>query len=246
MAIPKIIHYCWLSDAPWGKLQEQCFASWQKYFPDYTFRLWDANSEVVRVPFVKKMMKHKKWAFASDYIRLYALYNYGGIYLDLDVMVLKSFDALLNNSCFVGREDETTLACHAIGTEKNNAFIYACLSYYNTSKKLKFSPPPTIPRVVTKIAKRYGLKAQDKEIEMLHDGIIVYPSVYFSPLHYTKRLEKDGIKYIQPESYCIHFWQHNWSWLNSKSKFEKIKNLPWLFMNFKDWKFILKKYLKWS
>lgn len=96
--IPKIIHWCWLSDDPIPDKLQHYMESWKKFLPDYEFIHWNFD----RFPkgksiWVDQAFEAHKYAFAADYIRLYALYNYGGFYLDMDVEVLKSFDTLLNH-----------------------------------------------------------------------------------------------------------------------------------------------------
>ena len=90
--IPKIIHYCWLSKDPIPKDMQMFIDGWYEKLPDYEFMLWDFNRfDIHSSQWVKEAFSKKKYAFAADYIRLYALYNYGGIYMDMDVEVLKSF-----------------------------------------------------------------------------------------------------------------------------------------------------------
>ena len=83
--IPKIIHYCQFGNSPKTKLVKKCIASWQKYLPEYEIREWN-NADILNCnnQYVQEAYKAKKWAFISDYFRLYALYNYGGIYFDTD------------------------------------------------------------------------------------------------------------------------------------------------------------------
>ena len=91
--IPKRIHLCWLSGDPYPAKIGKCLASWKKHLPDYEVVLWDTKRfDLESSPWVKQAFEAKKYAFAADYIRFYALYNYGGIYLDSDVEVLRSFD----------------------------------------------------------------------------------------------------------------------------------------------------------
>ena len=95
--IPKIIHYCWLSGDPYPDKIKDCINSWKEVLPDYEIKLWDMDSfDINSVDFVREAVSVKKWAFAADYIRLYALYTEGGIYLDSDVFVQKSFNPYLN------------------------------------------------------------------------------------------------------------------------------------------------------
>lgn len=99
--IPKIIHYCWLSGEPYPEKIRKCIASWKEILPEYTIKLWDMNSfDVNSIDFVREAVSVRKWAFAADYIRLYALYTEGGIYLDSDVLVRKSFNPFLDNDLF--------------------------------------------------------------------------------------------------------------------------------------------------
>lgn len=101
--IPKIIHYCWFSKEKYPPQIKTCIKSWKKHLRDYDIVLWDGDRfDFSSVPFVQKCIELRKWAFAADYIRLYAVYTMGGIYLDSDVLVLKSFDELLENNAFWG------------------------------------------------------------------------------------------------------------------------------------------------
>ena len=103
--IPKIIHLCWLSGDPYPEKIQKCLASWKKHLPDYEIMLWDTNRfDVNSTAWTKEAFEAHKYAFVADYIRFYAVYHYGGIYLDSDVEVLKSFDDLLDKPYFVGEE----------------------------------------------------------------------------------------------------------------------------------------------
>lgn len=94
--IPKVIHYCWISGDPFPEKIQKCVDSWKRVLPDYEVVLWDyAKIHALNVRWCEEAIACKKYAFAADYIRFYALYNYGGIYLDSDVEVLKPFDDLL-------------------------------------------------------------------------------------------------------------------------------------------------------
>ena len=94
--IPKIIHYCWLSDDKYPDNIQKCIDSWKIHLPDYQFKLWDLKAiNLDENIWVKQAFESKKYAFAADYIRLFAVYNHGGIYFDTDIEVLKPFDDLL-------------------------------------------------------------------------------------------------------------------------------------------------------
>ncbi len=234
MSIPKIIHYAWFSGDPWEEIHKKCFESWNSVLADYQFMKWDMT-HVVKSKFFNKMIQQKKWAFAADYIRLHSLARFGGIYLDLDVEVIQKFDFLLQNHCVLGREDEQTLACHFIASEKEHPFILDCLKYYDKSLKLKLGNPPTMPRIVTKVARKYGLRKSNNNQKLNHN-VTVYSSQYFSPMHYKDRLSDNPEQYIAKETLCIHYWSHSWSWSGSGSIWKHIKNQPWLYMGLLDWK----------
>ena len=139
--IPKIIHYVWLGEHPIPKEMQVCIDSWKKHMPEYELRCWDdAALKLLDSVFVREAIQEKKFAFASDVIRLYAIFQYGGIYMDTDVLVYKSFDPLLVEHAFIGRENsmhqighsmEVYLTTSCFGAEKGNPFIKRCLDYYN-------------------------------------------------------------------------------------------------------------------
>ena len=130
--IPKIIHYCWLSGDPYPEKIKYCIDSWKKFLPDYEFMLWDLNRFDINSSIqVKEAFEVKKYAFAADYIRLYALYTYGGIYLDTDVEVLRSFDSLLDLKYFIGKENTPHgIEAAILGAEKGTIWIKTCLAHY--------------------------------------------------------------------------------------------------------------------
>lgn len=101
--IPKILHYCWFGGKPMPKLEKRCMESWQRMLPEYKIMRWDETTfDVYSHPFTAAAYKAKKYAFVADYVRLYALQQYGGIYLDTDIEIVKPFDNLLHYSAFGG------------------------------------------------------------------------------------------------------------------------------------------------
>jgi mannosyltransferase OCH1-like enzyme len=117
MAIPKKIHYCWLSGEEMPDDTIKCMETWKKIMPEYELVLWDKNKfDINSIEFTREACNVKKWAFAADYIRMYALYTEGGIYMDTDVYVKKSFDRFLDNDFF------TSLEYHKEMAIKQNAF----------------------------------------------------------------------------------------------------------------------------
>lgn len=136
--IPRTIHYCWFSNEKKPTKIKECIRSWKRQLPNYIIRLWDANSfDFQSIPYLRKCYELRKWAFVADYIRLYALYTEGGIYLDSDVMVLKSFDPLLECNAFWGIDamDEHNYAfpeAAVFGSVKGFHVLKEMMEYYDS------------------------------------------------------------------------------------------------------------------
>lgn len=116
--IPKIIHYVWLGGKPLSPLGERCLASWRKHLPEWEIRRWDETNSPVDHPFVKKMLAEKKFAFASDYVRLHALSGQGGLYMDTDMELVGDVDLLLQRPCvlsFISRQNRPSKNSVALG-----------------------------------------------------------------------------------------------------------------------------------
>lgn len=182
--IPKIIHYCWLSGEEFPELIQNCIDSWKEHLSDYEFVLWDTKQfDVNSCPYVKQAYDLKKYAFASDYIRLYALYNYGGIYLDSDIQVFRNFDDLLNGEGFLGFETEKTLAGWILASEKGNPLFKELLDYYD-GKNFVFPDghldltPNGNP--ITEICVKHGV-ILDNTLQKL-EHVTIYPRTYFCPM----------------------------------------------------------------
>lgn len=218
MPIPKIIHYCWLSGEPYPELVQRCMQSWKEKLLDYEFMLWDMNRfDVHSVPWVEQACAAKKWAFAADYIRLYALYNYGGIYLDSDVEVLKSFDDLLELPYFFGREHyfdmidaSNTIEAATMGCEKGNIVIKDCLDYYSDRNFIKPNGELDmliLPYAMALVFAKYKLRniRSAKEFDSDPGEICLLPMDYFSPKN-TRTLEVDATE----NTYSVHHFNGSW------------------------------------
>ncbi len=150
--IPKIIHYVWVGPAPFPTVVTRCIASWKKFLPEYTFRFWHEGNAPMDHPYVVAMYQKKKWAFVSDYIRFWALAREGGIYLDTDTEVLKSFNDLLMHEAFFGQTKDGMTAAGVIGAIPQHPAIIAMLNEYDQS--VTRDTMRTSPMVVTDVLKR--------------------------------------------------------------------------------------------
>lgn len=219
--IPKIIHFCWLSGEKYPSLIEKCIESWHKIMPDYEIICWDKQRfDCESVPFVKEACSVKKWAFAADYIRLYALYNYGGIYLDSDVYAFKRLDKFLDYRVFSGIEyclSSASFTCHIeaaiIGAEKANPYIKKCLEYYENRPFIL--PDGTFdqticPKILADTASRYyGFEKLPRQQLLRGDICICAPEVFAHAYIETCSLKN---------TYAIHLCEGGW--------YKKEENIP--------------------
>lgn len=206
--IPKIIHYCWLSNDPIPKDLKKYMKSWKEKLYDYEFILWDLNRfDLNRSLWVKQAFEAKKYAFAADYIRLYAVYNYGGIYMDMDVEVIKSFNDLLRNDYILGYEAAKGLEAGVFGAPKKAPWVKEVLEYY-TSKEFAlpnglYNDTP-LPIIMD---------------EVLNADYITNKKIVPLPTDFlTAKSYKTGKITITPNTYTIHHFAGSWKSWDEKMK----------------------------
>jgi len=218
--IPKIIHYTWFSGEPFPEKIQQCIDSWKVFLSDFQFRLWDMDAiQDIDSMFLKEALKERKWAYAADYVRLYAVYHEGGIYLDTDVLVYKSFNPLLDSHMFIGKENSVHfeggfsaqyLSSHCFGAVKGHPFVKSCLDYYQErhfiTSTLQELPQALrynfviLPYIQAEIARLYGYdwRPLNQSLQKCRQGLDIYPTSYFDPLKITS------------DSYCKHLATGGW------------------------------------
>ncbi len=227
----KIIHYCWFGPRPLSKLAKKCMVTWQKFLPDYEVKLWnEKNFDFNQNSFVKQAYENKKWAFVSDYARLKALSEYGGIYLDTDMEITKDISHILENECFVGVEDSGLVNAAVIGAKNpHNKFIDILINNYDNLKTFdeKNIYDMTIPKQITNILTPLGFDKDKQEVQKFFDGALtVYPREFFYPLSYDYQDNK-----FTDNSCMVHRYDATWA-----SKPEKVK----LFFRRHNMKFMIK------
>lgn len=212
--IPKIIHYCWLSNDPIPPKLQACMESWKEMLPEYKFVLWDTQRfDVNSTPWVSEAFNVRKYAFAADYIRLYAVYHYGGIYLDMDVEVVKPFsNELLAGNYLVGYESsDYTIGIEAgiLGGEQGAEWLGDCLKYYEDRHFIKsdgsFDTLP-LPRIIWKVLK-----------EKYIDTKMINP---LSPDYLTAKCCDNGKIKKTSNTYTIHHFEG--SWFTPKQRIKRI------------------------
>lgn len=181
--IPKIIHVTWFGDDPFPPLVIRCMDSWKKCLTDYEIMIWTKDNYDLTVnTWVKEAYAAKKYAFVSDFARFELLYRFGGIYLDSDVEVLKSFDSLLHHKAFAGfMSIPDIVEAEVIGSEKNHPFFKKAIDYYsNRSFILDDGEYDTkkLPEIL------YSLLNSEEAICERHEqdicGVHLYPPGYFT------------------------------------------------------------------
>lgn len=205
--IPKIIHYCWFGGKEKPSKVQKCIDSWHKYLSDYEFMEWnESNFDINCNEYVKQAYENKKFAYVSDYARINALYQYGGIYMDTDVMVCKSFNDLLVNKCILGFEEENYIATSFMASIPKHDLIkefidrYKDINFYNDDNSLDLT---TNVQRLTDILENRGLIRNDKYQQI--DDISIYPQEYFSPYDYGNCIRKNT-----ENTYCEHLFLVSW------------------------------------
>ena len=239
MAIPKIIHYCWFGKNKIPKDIIWAIESWKKAMPDYEIILWnESNFNIDSLQWVKEAYYSKKYAFVTDYVRLYAVYNKGGLYLDTDIYILKPFDSFLEYDYFTSLEYDTktkifenvtnsdlndiqsipyiTFQSGLFGGIAGHPYLKDCLKWYEERKfKLsngKYHLKPIASEIYPAIAQKYGFRYINQQ-QKLNNNMMILPSKYFSQ---GKNIN------ITKETYAVHWWEG--SWRSNKNWIKKIKS----------------------
>lgn len=243
--IPKVIHYCWFGRNPLPTDAKKCIESWRKHMPEYEIKEWNEdNFDVSSIPYTKEAYEAKKYAFVSDYARFWILYNYGGLYFDTDVEIIKPLDNIVEKGPFMGCEKEVDINAKGksakdigvapglgLGVNPGLGLYKEILDAYNTFHFLNKDGTlntKTVVSYTTEVLVRHGLEYTNQIQECA--GIWIYPKEYFCPLDYkTNKLT------ITANSYSIHHYKASW---HSKSR--KFKLAIARYIGEKPTKFIVK------
>lgn len=205
--IPRKIHYCWFGKRPLGKRELKCIKSWSSMCPNYEIILCDETNAPIRENnYVQEAFYMRKWAFVSDYVRLKVLSEYGGIYLDTDVELLKSLDDFRMQPGFLGFESRENIATCVIGCVKGHPFLGSIAKQYDsrffcTSDGSCDETTNTI--WLTKILVSQGLK-QNGLLQNI-SNITIYPPDVFCPLDL-----QTGRLCLTERSSAIHYFAGSW------------------------------------
>lgn len=215
--IPKKIHYCWFGKKEKPEIVKKCIKSWKDVLNEYEIIEWNEdNFDIDSNKFVRQAYDAEKFAFVSDYVRVYVLYNYGGIYLDTDVEVYKKFNnEILNNGSFWGFEEKDFIATSTIGAIKGNNLIKQFLDYYKD--KNFFEDDGSINTltnvaIVSDMVKKFGIRL-DGSYQRIEGIATIYPQEYFSPYDYINCYSKET-----ENTYTMHHYYKSWLPMRTRIK----------------------------
>ena len=204
MAIPKIIHYCWFGRGEKPKLTQKCIESWKKYCPDYEIIEWNEdNFDINMNPYTKMCYETRKFAFLTDYVRLLVIKEHGGVYMDTDVEMVRSFDGLLKNKAYIGFEtDDYVNTGQGFGSEANNPVLDVMIAKYDD---LLDGEHGTIgcPILNTEALVDCGLQRNGKPQRL--ENITVYPADVFNPYD-----DPTGVLTRTNHTCSIHWYGKTW------------------------------------
>lgn len=207
--IPRTIHYCWFGRGEMPQLAIDCIASWHKYMPDWEYKLWNEdNFDVNSTPYTKEAYEARRYAFVTDYVRLYALKSEGGVYMDTDVEILKPLDALLQLKAFTGYEGSKHKppVTGLMASEANGEWVTEQLTAYDN---VRFLMPDgsydttTNTWRISRIMQANGFVCDGKQKQ--YKDLTVFPTDYFCP-HQTT-----GEYLLTENTYCNHHFMGSWN-----------------------------------
>ena len=214
MEIPKVIHYCWFGRNPLPESAVKCINSWKKYFPDYDIKEWNEdNFDVNIIPYTREAYEAKKYAFVSDYARMWILYHHGGLYFDTDVEVIKPMDDIVARGPFMGIEVEAkdgtfpyvapglclgTPAGHVV--YKDVLDVYQDLRFFKGDGKINTY---AIVPITSDVLRHNGMKPTNEQQQVA--GVWIYPRDYFNPLD-----DNTGRLVITENTRSIHWYTKTW------------------------------------
>lgn len=209
MSIPKKIHYCWFGGAPLPRLAKKCMKSWKKYCPDYEIICWNEhNFDISCNQYVKEAYEAGQWAFVSDYVRLKTVYEYGGIYFDTDVELIKPVEPLLSGKGYMGFDEKGIVATGlGFAAEAGNEIIGEMLKDYD---HIHFVLPDgsydmtPCPDRNTETLVRLGMDIENTNQTFMNMKFL--PQDYLCPMdYYTGRTKKTE------NTYSIHHYCASWT-----------------------------------
>lgn len=225
--IPKIIHYCWFGGKEMPELVQRCIASWHQFMPDWQYMEWNENtlsafchsaslpSPLTDNRYCAEAYAAHKYAFVSDVVRLFVLEQFGGVYLDTDVEIIRSYEELPEfthpaASVFMGFEDSLAHlpgTC-VIGCEAHCQWVHDMLALYDNASFYMangtMDTTTNVQRLGKIMVEQYGLIPNGEE-QFIAGSIHVYNHHIFSPITSTRVMRKTK------DTFSIHHFAGSWT-----------------------------------
>ena len=240
--IPKIIHYCWLGEDEYPPLVKKCIQSWKEKLPGWELRLWDKSClKEIDEPWVQEAYQAKVYSHASDYIRLYAVYKYGGFYFDSDVEVLKDFSSLLDYEYVFGIENSIRehIEAATFGAQQGNVFLLKCMKSYHNRHFIKengtYDYEFIIPQVMKQNIESISILSNLSDYKADSPSLQVLPAQFFSP----KNCDSLEIDKLTDDTFSIHHFRNSWFPLKVR-----INRFVWRHLSNSQARFIQNLYIK--
>ena len=208
----KIIHYCWFGGRPHPPLVKACIQSWQNYCPDYEIKEWNEGNFNIELPFLKRAINDKKWAFVADYVRLAVLFEYGGIYLDTDMELTKSLNTLPDIELLLGYESHQRVSFGAIAMRKQSQIGKQLLDYWVedfSTRRDYLAIPAVLSPLITQLQ-----STSPERIRILPERYF-YP---YNPYDKNRSIKQLLFSDISDDTVAIHHWMNSWSNKNSQPR----------------------------
>ena len=226
--IPKIIHYCWIGGALLPPLAERCIASWKKHMSSWQVIRWDeSNFDIASAPlYVRQAYEARKFAFVSDYVRLWALEQYGGLYMDVDFEVFRPFDDLMDKyPAFAGYEGSKRqpVMMGVLASEPHGAWVRDMLTTYENRTFIKEDGSLDMTPNTSYFSDR--LEAQGFIADGVEKDVLVKNMFFLHvfPVHFFCPVLTTGEDVRTPETYCEHMrlgsWDTKKTWKSYVMKF---------------------------
>ena len=237
--IPKIIHYCWFGRGKLPPIALKCIESWKKYLPEYKIIKWsEENFDVNMISYTAEAYRQKKFAFVSDFVRLYVVYRYGGIYFDTDVEVIRPIDDILQKGTFLGVEKKINTIDGmfvdginpglGFAAVPNNPFFYELINIYSKERFVNGNGSSygykTIVDICTEAMIKHGYNgfASDEPVaKILHCyGVNIYSKHFFCPDFNQNKWD------LMPDTRTIHHYCASWLPVSYRIKISIVRFLP--------------------
>jgi mannosyltransferase OCH1-like enzyme len=222
--IPKIIHYCWFGRNELPELAIKCINSWKTHLPEYKLVLWNEENFDWQInDYVKEAYEQGKFAFVSDYVRLHALYHFGGVYMDTDVEVISPIDKFLLHRAFAGAESETQCGTGLMAAEQKHPWVKLLLNEYNMKsfimKNGKMDTTANTALITKKTIEHYNWNP-NIQYQKLSDDLHIYPIDFFCAKDW-----RTGKVNITNQTFAIHHFSGSWFTKDEKKRLKRKRKI---------------------